>query len=389
MAALITDDNGMPVTVGSGFSRFCMELTRKSVKGCRFCEACDRDGAIKALKSGKPYVYRCHTGLTDFSAPIVVDGTFLGSFIGGQVRTEPVDAELILKKAEDYDIDPEQYLLAAQMTNIVPQERIERAAQFLSELAAILSSLSVERKTLLETSRKNEESSRNRNAFLTKLSTDMHSGILGMMQMLSEVSAMDPKMKAEADTLLERITELQRMTDGTVEYMNIMDEEFRLHERIYNIRSVVELGLIPHHEEAKQKRTRLLSSFDESVPAQLYGDPARIERIISRLVQFCVHYTEGGEVTVSVYCRKQSYATMLMIAVSDNGSGMEQEELTRARECLAAENISMTEYEDFPMLEFSLMGHMVRIMSGSIGVESRSGQGTTFTIEIPELEVAG
>ena len=33
MASIITDNNGQPITTGSGFSAFCMELTRNSEKG--------------------------------------------------------------------------------------------------------------------------------------------------------------------------------------------------------------------------------------------------------------------------------------------------------------------------------------------------------------------
>ena len=45
MAALTTDADGNPVTVGSNFTDFCMELTRKSREGCKRCEKCDKEGA--------------------------------------------------------------------------------------------------------------------------------------------------------------------------------------------------------------------------------------------------------------------------------------------------------------------------------------------------------
>ncbi|MGN0437483.1 MAG: PocR ligand-binding domain-containing protein, partial [Lachnospiraceae bacterium] len=49
MAALTTDIEGVPVTEGSGFTRFCMELTRKSQVGCRNCENCDKAKAIQTV----------------------------------------------------------------------------------------------------------------------------------------------------------------------------------------------------------------------------------------------------------------------------------------------------------------------------------------------------
>ena len=66
MAALTTDANGRPVTEGSGFTEFCMNLTRKTENGMARCAECDMRGALLTLEKG----------------------TFVGSFIGGQVCAE-------------------------------------------------------------------------------------------------------------------------------------------------------------------------------------------------------------------------------------------------------------------------------------------------------------
>ena len=43
MASITTNPEGAPITVGSGFSEFCMKYTRNgSVLGNRRCEACDK-----------------------------------------------------------------------------------------------------------------------------------------------------------------------------------------------------------------------------------------------------------------------------------------------------------------------------------------------------------
>ena len=44
MAALTTDENGVPVTQGTNFSEFCTEFCRKSPIGRARCEQCDKMG---------------------------------------------------------------------------------------------------------------------------------------------------------------------------------------------------------------------------------------------------------------------------------------------------------------------------------------------------------
>lgn len=57
MAALITDENGVPLTEGSGFSEFCTEYFHSSPEGRKRCEQCDRNGAARVLETGKTVSY--------------------------------------------------------------------------------------------------------------------------------------------------------------------------------------------------------------------------------------------------------------------------------------------------------------------------------------------
>ena len=88
-----TDEDGVVVTRGINFSRFCAEQIRSTELGIRRCAECDKMGAIKTREAGKPVVYTCHAGMLEFVAPIMLEGQMIGSLIGGQVRTEAVDEE--------------------------------------------------------------------------------------------------------------------------------------------------------------------------------------------------------------------------------------------------------------------------------------------------------
>ena len=105
MAALTTDHEGKPVTKGSNFSDFCMKYTRKSEEGCKRCQECARNGAMQSQATGKATSYRCHAGLIDFAAPIVVNGKMIGSFTGGQVLTEKPDPVKIMEVAKEIGVD--------------------------------------------------------------------------------------------------------------------------------------------------------------------------------------------------------------------------------------------------------------------------------------------
>ncbi|MGN0642647.1 MAG: PocR ligand-binding domain-containing protein [Huintestinicola sp.] len=145
MAALTTDADGVPVTEGSNFTKFCMELTRKSRLGCERCEQCDKKGGEQTMHTGKAVAYRCHAGLMDFAAPIMVNGEFIGSFIGGQVLPETPDEAKFRRIAEELGIDPNEYIRALRQVKIVPKAQIDASAKFLHTVANIISEIAYSR----------------------------------------------------------------------------------------------------------------------------------------------------------------------------------------------------------------------------------------------------
>lgn len=153
MAALTTDADGNPVTVGSNFTDFCMELTRKSREGCKRCEKCDKEGAEKTYSTGKSVTYSCHAGLVDFAAPIMLNGKIIGSFIGGQVLTSQPDEEKFRAIARDLSIDEDKYIAALRKVKVVDKERVEAAADFLFIVANLLSSSAYEAYVIQQSSK--------------------------------------------------------------------------------------------------------------------------------------------------------------------------------------------------------------------------------------------
>lgn len=102
IAMVIVDFKGEPITDYSNFTRFCRAF--RSEGKCRdMCYRSDAHGGIESARSGKPYIYTCHTGLVDFAIPIVVEGQFLGSILAGQVKVEDEhDFAPIMSKVPDF-----------------------------------------------------------------------------------------------------------------------------------------------------------------------------------------------------------------------------------------------------------------------------------------------
>ncbi|HLO78482.1 MAG TPA: PocR ligand-binding domain-containing protein [Magnetospirillum sp.] len=134
MAAL-TVDNEKPVTDGSNFTKFCMELTRQSPEGARRCNECDLKGGKRSRETGRPAVYECHAGLVDMAAPIIIDNQQVGSVLAGQVLTHEPDERKFRDYARELSIDPDAYVTAMKQVPRAHREQIDAASELLYMIA--------------------------------------------------------------------------------------------------------------------------------------------------------------------------------------------------------------------------------------------------------------
>ena len=126
LATVAVGADGKYISKCYNFTEFCIDLTRGSDEGRRRCEKCDREG------NG---VYPCHAGLVDFGIPItLLDGTVLGSIIGGQVLPENPDDEKFRATAKELGIDEEKYIAALHKVPVKTQEQIEASANLLGDV---------------------------------------------------------------------------------------------------------------------------------------------------------------------------------------------------------------------------------------------------------------
>lgn len=87
LAFVTVDYKGEPVTDMTFFSDFCRKF-REDKELRQNCRTSDAMGSIQAAVTKKTHIYFCPCGLIEMAIPIVVEGNYLGGFLGGQFRCE-------------------------------------------------------------------------------------------------------------------------------------------------------------------------------------------------------------------------------------------------------------------------------------------------------------
>lgn len=139
IASITVDKNGVPFTKPSSYSHICSNLTQSTELGENRCAQCHSKAGEEAFKTGKPYIYKCHSGLIDFAAPITVKGVLIGTILGGQILfDEPKEMEF-KSTANELGLDEHKYYEAAKHLKIIDEHNVKAAAEVLFSVANTLS----------------------------------------------------------------------------------------------------------------------------------------------------------------------------------------------------------------------------------------------------------
>ncbi|RDY29520.1 PocR ligand-binding domain-containing protein [Lachnotalea glycerini] len=148
IASVAVDMDGNPLTKPSSYTKICDKLIHSTKIGDDRCAVSHKRGGEEAAKAGKPYIYKCHAGLIDFAAPIMINGVQIGTILGGQILTSQPKSDEFKKTAREIGVDEEQYFEAAKEVQITTEAKLKSAAEVLFLIANSLSQIGYQKMKL-------------------------------------------------------------------------------------------------------------------------------------------------------------------------------------------------------------------------------------------------
>jgi Putative regulator of cell autolysis len=221
--------DGVPIGPWSNFTSFC-GLIRSSPVGYKECIYCDKCYSLSALEKGHPLIYDCHCGLKDCAAPIVVNNSYIGCVLGGQVLIDEADREKIdiHKIANDFDLPIEKLEEVRAQIDVVSEEYLQRCINFYSFLAHYVSEISVkniiQEKLTAETTEKMRLQELAKEQELKRIQAQMNPHFLfNALNSIARTALLEDAAKTE--NLLYDLSEYLRYNIKNTEEMPKLDKE--------------------------------------------------------------------------------------------------------------------------------------------------------------------
>lgn len=117
-------------------------------------------------------------------------------------------------------------------------------------------------------------------------------------------------------------------------------------------------------------------------PVMVSGNSGLLRQLLLNLVGNALRYTPpGGTVTIATAASDGQ----ALLTVSDTGSGIPAEHLPRIFDRFYRADKTRSRSEGGSGLGLAICTQMAQLHGGKIEVESREGQGSTFTVSLPLL----
>ncbi|MFU8872232.1 HAMP domain-containing protein [Micromonospora sp. SL4-19] len=290
-------------------------------------------------------------------------------------------AELQRTNAE---LEDKAKLLSEQKTNIETQNReIELARLGLEEKAQQLT-----------------RASAYKSEFLANMSHELRTPLNSLL-LLSRLLAENPEQNlspkqiefartihgAGSDllSLIDDILDLSKIEAGR---MDVEPTEVRFSE----IRGYVEQAFAP---QAEEKGLDFQVRVSKDLPPAVVTDAQRLQQILRNLLANAVKFTDNGAVTLRIALAAENAVfdvpaltnarQVIAFTVIDTGVGISDDKLSLIFEAFQQADGTTSRRYGGTGLGLSISRDMARLLGGTITVSSAPGQGSTFTLFVPDV----
>lgn len=226
-----------------------------------------------------------------------------------------------------------------------------------------------------------------KSAFLANMSHEIRTpinAVLSMDEMIlresneNEIIEYALDIKSAGQTLLSLINDI-------LDISKIESGKMELIPEAYKTASIINDEYVLLNDKAKAKGLKIKMQIASNLPSELFGDTIRIKQIITNLLNNAIKYTEKGTVTLKITSQRlHDNEIALIITVSDTGIGIKEDDMQKLFSKFERIEEGRNKHIEGTGLGMSITKQLVELMDGEIVVDSKYGEGSTFTVKIPQ-----
>ena len=291
-----------------------------------------------------------------------------------QSRELLLQSKALKAQSEALQIQSEELILKTKSLELVNKELIqqkeeERKARLMAEMAQ----------------QQADKANLAKSTFLATMSHEIRTpinGVLGMASLLIETN-LDAEQQNYTEAILNSGESLLNVINDVLDFSKIESGNLELDYHIFEPRKCVEDVLELFGAKIADSGIDLIYQIDDQVPLFVIADSHRLRQVLINMVGNAIKFTKHGEVFIGVSAKPISEEKLeIGFLVRDTGIGIPENQLDNLFKAFNQLDSSVTRKYGGTGLGLVICERLVNLMGGSIKVESRESEGTSFTFSI-------
>jgi len=184
----------------------------------------------------------------------------------------------------------------------------------------------------------------------------------------------DPSYKEKLEIIHTSGVKLLNFTNELLDFSKIESGKVDLNYEPFNVRTLFQDIYHEHIDLAKLKNIDFKIDYLHA-NVSIYSDKIKIYEIAKNIIHNALKYTNKGFVLCDVFVEKNT----LYFNVYDSGIGISEDNIQNIFESF----VQIGKEQSGAGLGLSITKKLLKVLNGTIEVESKVGQGSTFKIQIP------
>lgn len=225
-----------------------------------------------------------------------------------------------------------------------------------------------------------EEAAEQRSRFLATMSHEIRTplnGVLGMAEILAD-APLQPAEREIVDTLAASGRHLLGVVNGVLDLASLESGQLRFERAPFRAASPFEAAAAMMRPSARAKGLTLALDLD-GLEREVEGDETRLRQVTLNLLANAIKFTERGEIRLV----GRLHQDLLRLEVHDTGLGIAPERITEIFDPFRQADPSVHRRFGGTGLGLAITRGIIEGQGGSIRVESETGRGSTFHVELP------
>jgi PAS domain S-box-containing protein len=241
-------------------------------------------------------------------------------------------------------------------------------------------------KELIDSKEFAENAAKSKQQFLSNMSHEIRTplnSILGFANVLMKTELSDKQndfvdaIKTSGNSLHLLINDILDLAKVDAGKMTFEKQPFEMHKKIKSVLHSFDLKI-------KEKNIQLVSEYDTQIPNMVVGDSLRLNQIILNLMSNAIKFTHKGKILLSVKLQSEKEEDVLIeFTINDTGIGIAADKLNSIFNLFEQAEINTANSYGGTGLGLAIVKQLVEAQGGSISVNSKIGEGSTFNFVLP------